>query len=81
MILMTRYGFVEFEKEESVTRAIKEMNGKNIWGDGKITVETAFIKSSKAIDEGIKKDKEREGFKREEEFKSKMKNVRCYRCD
>ena len=44
MILMTRYGFIEFENQSSVHQAIKEMNGKNVWGDGKITVESAFIK-------------------------------------
>lgn len=44
MILMTRYGFIEYVEQESVHKAIKAMNGKNIWGDGKITVESAFIK-------------------------------------
>ena len=44
MILMTRYGFIEYEKPESVHAAIKEMNGQNAFGDGKITVESAFIK-------------------------------------
>lgn len=47
MILMTRYGFIEFAKQEAVHAAIKEMNGKNIWGDGKITVESAFIKQNR----------------------------------
>ena len=41
---MTRYGFIEYEEQSSVHAAIKEMNLKNIWGNGKITVESAFIK-------------------------------------
>ena len=44
MILMTRYGFIEYEDEKGVKVAIEKMNMKNIWGHGKITVESAFIK-------------------------------------
>lgn len=44
---MSRYGFVEYEDESSVQKAIKEMNGKNVWGDGKITVESAFVKQDR----------------------------------
>lgn len=44
MILMTRYGFVEYEDENSCKGAMEELNMKNIWGNGKITVESAFVK-------------------------------------
>lgn len=41
---MTRYGFIEFEEEGSCKEAIEKMNMKNIWGNGKITVESAFVR-------------------------------------
>lgn len=82
MILMTRYGFIEFDSEEAVGKAIKEMNGRNIWGDGKITVESAFIKQRVDGESwSDMKQREREEAQRENEIEKRVKNVRCYRCD
>ena len=44
---MTRFGFIEYEDDNSCIEAIRKLNMKNIWGSGKITVESAFVKESR----------------------------------
>ena len=44
---MTRYGFIEYATEQAALDACKKLNMKNIWGNGKITVERAFVRKGR----------------------------------
>ena len=44
VMLKGAYGFIDFEKEKHARRAADELNMKDIFGEGKVTVEMAKYK-------------------------------------